>query len=161
MESFLTWLASTAMRRWLEAQAPWLWPIAETFHFIGMSLLIGIAGFLDVRLMGFMKRVPIAAVKELMPIAIAGFVLNVVSGLYFWLASPLQYYQNPMWWWKTAFIVLAGLNVIVFESVLNPQVVASRPGEDTTPLLKTAGAVSLFSWLAVLYFGRMIAFISE
>jgi hypothetical protein len=161
MESFLNWLATTAMRRWLEAQAPWLWPIAETVHFVGMSLLVGITGFLDVRLMGFMKRVPVGAVRELMPWAIFGFGMNVVSGLYFWLASPLQYYRNPMWWWKTAFIVLAGLNALLFETVLREKTQALSPGEDTTPLLKAVGVVSLASWLAVLYFGRMIAFVSE
>ena len=35
------------------------------------------------------------------------------------------------------------------------------PGDNTPLRLKLAGGVSLFSWFAVLYFGRMLPFIGD
>ena len=31
---------------------PWVWPLCETLHFVGLALVIGVAGFFDLRLMG-------------------------------------------------------------------------------------------------------------
>ena len=61
----------------------WAWPIAESLHFIGLCLLVGSIGAFDLRLLGVMKRVPIAAVHRFIPFGIAGFVINICSGLMF------------------------------------------------------------------------------
>src|SRR4051812_5972770 len=45
----------------------WLWPLCESLHFVGLSLLIGAAGFFDLRLLGFMRGVPLRSVKRFMP----------------------------------------------------------------------------------------------
>jgi hypothetical protein len=39
---------------------PWVWPLCETIHFIGLAMVVGIAGFFDLRLLGFFNRVPIS-----------------------------------------------------------------------------------------------------
>ncbi len=75
MHGFAAWLASTALSR-IIVGSRWIWPVCEIVHFIGLTLVIGIAGFFDVRLMGFMKRVPVAAARDLMPFAIAGVLMN-------------------------------------------------------------------------------------
>ena len=36
----------------------WEWPIAESLHFIGLSMLIGTVGVFDLRLMGLGKQIP-------------------------------------------------------------------------------------------------------
>jgi len=48
--------------------------------FRGTPLLLGVAGMFDLRLMGFMKRVPIMVIKEFMPWALVGFSLNLMTG---------------------------------------------------------------------------------
>ena len=58
-------------RLWIN-QSTWVWPLCETLHFIGLSLLLGMTGFFDLRLMGFFRRVPVAAAKDLMPLALMG-----------------------------------------------------------------------------------------
>lgn len=45
----------------------WAWPICESLHFIGLSLLIGMIGAFDLRLLGVAKRIPIAALHRLVP----------------------------------------------------------------------------------------------
>lgn len=158
MTSFVNWLTSTHLSIAFEHQASWAWPLGETLHFFGLSLLMGSIGVFDLRLLGLMKRVPISAVREFVPWALAGFAINLVTGVYFFIVQPRYYIANPAWWPKLFFLLVAGLNVALFEKLLSPRIRTLRPDEDTPTSFKIAGAVSLLSWFAVLYFGRMLAF---
>jgi len=86
---FAAWLETTALSRAVVDHG-WVWPLCETIHFIGLSLVVGVAGFFDLRLMGFLKRVPVAAAWDLMPLAVVGFVLNLVTGIAFFVGMPHQ-----------------------------------------------------------------------
>jgi len=158
MESFVTWLADSPVSHAFGRQAPWAWPLCETLHFFGLCLLVGIAGFFDLRLLGFAKSVSIRAAKDFMPWAIFGFSLNLFTGAYFFIAQPTQYIGNRAWPPKLFFLVLAGLNALFFEKALGARVRALGPNDDTPLSFKIIGAVSLVSWFGVLYFGRMLAF---
>ena len=69
----------------------WGWPLAESLHFIGLSLLIGTIGLFDLRLLGFGRRIPIAAMHRLIPWGLLGFGINLLSGLSFLMTEPDQY----------------------------------------------------------------------
>ena len=141
----------------------WLWPLCETLHFIGLALLIGVAGLFDLRMLGFVRRVSLGAVMDLRPWAALGLAINLVTGVMFFVGAPDQYVHNPAWWAKVTFILIAGLNILAFE--LSPRAKAMvqevGPGDNTPLRLKCAGAISLLSWFAVLYFGRMLPFIGN
>lgn len=157
-QSFAAWLEATAVREFL-VSVRWLWAVCETLHFFGLTLLVGIAGFFDLRLMGFMKSVPVSTAKSLMPWAIFGFILNLVTGVIFFLTFPARYTDNGSFWAKMLFIIIAGLNVLFFETRLGARVVSMGANEDTPTSFKIVGAVSLVSWLAVVYFGRMLPYL--
>lgn len=160
MDGFADWLKSTTISAAI-VHYPWIWPLCETIHFIGLALVIGIAGFFDLRLMGFMKMVPVRAARDLMPLAIFGFVLNLTTGVVFLIGHPEQYVNNAAWWAKVAFLVVAGLNALLFETILGRRTLNLGAGDDTPPMAKLIGAVSLVSWLGVLYSGRMLPFIGD
>jgi len=159
-ESLVTFLRATALSQWVVSTA-WAWPLCETLHFIGLTLLVGIIGPLDVRLLGFMKNVPVAALKALVPWAVAGFVLNLVTGAIFLVATPEQYIRNLSWWLKVLFLVIAGVNMLLFEMTQRSRLLAMGPGEDTPAAFKLIGGVSLVSWGMVLYWGRMLPFLGN
>ena len=75
---FVQWLQATPVSPWIN-QSTWIWPLCETLHFIGLSLLLGVTGFFDLRLIGFFRRVSVAAAKDLMPLALVGFAINARS----------------------------------------------------------------------------------
>lgn len=160
MDVFVHWLRATPASEWINSSR-WIWPLCESLHFMGLSLLVGITGFFDLRLMGFFKRVSIAAVRDLMPYALVGFAINIVTGLVFLTGLPEQYARNPVWWYKVGFLMLAGLNALVYETRLSARVLALDPEGDTPRAAKVIGLVSLISWFAVLYCGRMLAFIGD
>ena len=63
-------------------------------------MVVGIIGLLDVRLIGFLRRIPISALRALVPWGIAGFVINLITGALFFVGAPEQYAYNPAWWAK-------------------------------------------------------------
>ncbi len=161
-ETVARWMSSTVVGQQMVKQ-PWLWPTCETLHFIGLALLVGAAGVFDLRLLGFMRRTSLAAVMDLRGWAALGLGINLVTGLMFLAGAPDQYLHNVAWWWKVVFILIAGLNILTFE--LSPRTKALMqtigPGDDTPMRFKLAGGLSLFSWFAVLYFGRMLPFVGN
>lgn len=160
MDAVVQWVQATPLSVWIN-QSTWIWPLCETLHFIGLSLLLGVTGFFDLRLMGFFRRVSIGAARDLMPLALVGFAINLITGVVFLTGLPGQYAHNPLWWFKVGFIMLAGLNAVVYETALSAKVLALEPGTDTPHRVKMIGLVSLLSWLAVLYCGRMLPFLGD
>jgi hypothetical protein len=158
-ESIIVYLKGTALAQWV-VTTPWAWPAAETLHFLGLALLIGIIAPLDVRLLGFMKSIPVTALRSLVPWAVAGFVVNLVTGLMFFVAAPDQYMHNLSWWFKVLFLVIAGVNMVLFETTQRTRLDAMGTG-DTPATFKAIGAVSLASWLMVVYWGRMLPFLGN
>jgi hypothetical protein len=157
--SFASWLHRTPVSIALQHQAGWLWPACETIHFAGLALLVGVAGMFDLRLLGFMTRVPIRVVKEFMPLALVGFGLNALTGAIFLISQPAQYFGNYTWWLKVAFLLIAGLNALIFETAYGRRAAAIPAGEDTPMALKVIAGVSLAAWFGVLWAGRMLPFI--
>ncbi len=160
MDALVAWLQATTLSR-MVVQSLWIWPFCETIHFVGLGLVIGVAGFFDLRLIGFMKRVPVSAAKELMPFAVWGFLLNLTTGIVFVVGHPEQYAHNSAFVAKMGFLLLAGLNAVLFEWMVSAQVVDLGAGDETPAMAKVIGTLSLVSWFAVLYCGRMLPFIGN
>ena len=160
LEQFAVWLHDTAPSQWVRAW-PWTWAICETLHFMGLSLLIGVVGLLDVRLMGGMRRLPLVALRRLLPFGIAGFAINAVTGAIFVLGTPEQYVTNVAFAMKMLFVGISGLNVLYFETTRGHQVLALPPDAPMPTAFRMAGAISLASWFMVLYWGRMLPYIGH
>ena len=161
LDPVVEFIRSLRMSQLFRDEVGWLWPLCESLHFLGLCLLIGAAGFFDLRLLGFMKRVPLTVARQFMPLALGGFGLNLTTGILFFVALPHQYVMSWAWWGKVAFLLVAGLNAMFFETTQGARVLALSEGEDTPLTFKVVGAVSLVAWFAVLYFGRMLPFFAE
>ena len=160
MDAFVSWLQSTALSHAIVSSL-WVWPAAETLHFIGLALVIGIVGFFDLRLAGAFRGVSIRAARELMPFAVFGLALNLVTGVTFLVGHPEQYAHNIAWWFKVASLAVAGLNAAVFESTVGSRVAELDAGADTPALAKAIGIISILAWFSVLVWGRMLPFIGD
>ena len=161
MDAFQAWLVTTLAS--VKVVSPfmhskWGWPICESVHFLGLSLLFGTIGMFDLRLLGLAKRIPIGALHRLVPWGIFGFVLNVITGAMFLVTDPNQYIYNPAFHFKMLFMVLAGLNIQVFYLTVFRKVEASGAGYDTPRSAKVIASASLFLWIAVMVFGRLLTF---
>jgi hypothetical protein len=138
---------------------PWVWPICEVFHFVGLCLLFGVVLLVNLRLLGFITRVAFADVTRLLPWAMAGLTINIVTGMLFFLASPDQYTQNPAFVWKIALILVAGVTLLY-------PTMSDRAGELTAeeraPLsgrIIAAGSICL--WIGIIFLGRFLPYLGS
>jgi hypothetical protein len=136
----------------------WGWPIAESLHFIGLSLLIGTVGLFDLRLLGVARRIPIAAMHRLIPWGLVGFGINAATGVSFLLAEPDQYVYNRSFHFKLLFIAAAGVNALTFYLTSYRRITADGAPADAPPAAKLCAAVSLSLWIAVIVAGRLLTF---
>jgi hypothetical protein len=113
IQSFSAWLKTTEPS-WVVLHYSWVWPAAETLHFIGLAMLVGVIGLMDLRLLGMAKRLPFAPLHQLLPFAISGFATCLTTGTLFFAGDPFQYIHNWVFWIKMLFIVVAGMNVLLF-----------------------------------------------
>jgi hypothetical protein len=136
----------------------WGWPVLESLHFIGMSVLIGTIGLFDLRLLGFARGIPYAALHRLIPLGIAAYALNLCTGLVFLSGMPDQYLWNPAFRFKVTFMFVAGLNVLFFYSRVFTRL-QQTPADSPPPFgARVAGAVSLMMWIGVMSAGRLLTF---
>ena len=61
------WVRATALHHFIAQNGAWLWPIFQTLHYFGLSLLLGTVGLFDLRVLGVGKAVPPATLHKLIP----------------------------------------------------------------------------------------------
>jgi len=137
-------------------QSRWLFAAGETFHFIGLCLLVGAMLVIDLRLLGFIRRIPIRAALAFLPFAIIGFLINLATGIEFFVSDPLMYWPNPAFKLKMFLILLAGLNALIFTVMEHRRVLVLGDEENTGTFTKVTAGLSLSLWLAVILLGRLL-----
>lgn len=157
MAPWETWVRSTWLSEFVISHG-WTWPVFEIVHYLGLILLLGTVGLFDLRVLGLAKGIAPAALHRLIPFGVAGFILNVATGMAFFAGFPEQYFYNNAFRIKIAFIAIAGLNIALFYTTVFRQLEA-LPADATAPLrARILTAVSLTAWLGVLVAGRLITF---
>jgi uncharacterized membrane protein len=137
----------------------WVWPAAETLHFVGLCMLFTVVVIVDLRMLGMIRSVPYSAVYQLLPIGMVGFGLNLVTGILFFLGVPAQYVKNAVFYWKIGFVLLGGINILYF--MLVDEAWSVGPGEDAPFSAKVAAASAILIWACVLFCGHMLPFIGN
>ena len=135
------------------------WAFMMALHFIGLVMIVGAVGALDLRMLGFAKELPIASMHRLVPWALAGFAINVTTGVLAFIGMPNFYTYDIAFWIKIFAILLLGLNAAAFYLTDTFNMVEHMgPGEDAPPAAKIIAASSLVLWFAVITLGRYIQF---
>jgi hypothetical protein len=139
---------------------PWLWPLLAILHFIGMSLLVGCLGAIDLRMLGVARDIPIRSIQSLRPWGVLGFAINLATGVAFYAGNP-EGYQSGAFFFKMVAVALAGVNGLLFyTSGLNHDVQTIGAGEDVPLGAKVTAAASLVFWFGVIFWGSMLTFLS-
>lgn len=132
----------------------WMWPMLETFHFVGLALLVGATGVVNLRLLGFFKDVPAAPFHRFLPWGIAGLGINVLTGMLFFISMPFFYVYNADFHLKIAALVAAGALLLLHTTSAFCRCERLQAGEDAPIEAKILAAASLLLWAAVIVFGR-------
>jgi uncharacterized membrane protein len=137
----------------------WAWPTLETLHFMGLSLILGVALIVNLRMLGVAKNISFAALHRLLPWGILGFGLNVSTGFLFFVSIPDQYTQNLALHIKMILMMIAGVNILYFTIFEEPWKLG--PGDEAPVRAKVVTTCTVVLWIGVIYFGRMMPFIGN
>ena len=151
------WVRSTWLHQWVHSDL-WIWPICESLPFIGLSVLFGSVALVDLRVLGVAQAIPVMALHRLIPFGIAGFVVNLLTGIVFFSGYPEQYAYNAAFRVKLVLLVLAGLNAALFYTAIFRDVRTLPAGADAPFKAKLITGISLGAWIGVLICGRLLTF---
>lgn len=135
----------------------WAYPLANVAHLFGLALLAGGIMAVDLRIMGFWRKLPLKAMHDaLTPFAIVGLLLFASSGAAMFAADAKDLVKNSVFLTKMAIVALAVLNALAFRKFAGSALSRAR---GNLPLnLRMSSAISLSLWSAAIICGRMIAY---
>lgn len=139
------------------SNTPWTWITAETLHFVGLTLLLGVLTLIVLKVFGYVSRITYDTLDRLLPWAILGFGLNIVTGMAFFAAAPYQYVANVAFYYKLVFILVAGLATMLFTFDQH----WAHEGKPAPMFTKACAAGALFFWVGVMFWGSMLPFIGN
>jgi hypothetical protein len=158
------WLAVFAV--WLETSpvgvemrtSPFLYPLVNIVHLLGLVLIVGGIGLLDLRLLGFARRLPLDALYPLLTgAAMAGVLVQIASGIPLFASDAVPLLGNQAFQLKMLLFAAALANVTLFRLLWRRRL---SHWDEAPPITGQAqAALSLMLWLAIGGLGRMIAYL--
>lgn len=157
--AFLETLQSLSWAVFIHKKA-WAFTTIQVIHFFTVSMVLGTIVIVDLRLLGFVaiKRPFAELSRQLLPFTWAAFVLTVMTGLLMFISQATEYFVNPVFWIKMAVIVLAGINMMIFEFITVRDVQNWSLDPTPPPRARLAGGISIACWVLVVILGRVISF---
>jgi hypothetical protein len=155
--AFLEWLQSTWVGV-LVAESLWGYPLFETIHSIGMAMLIGSLGLINLRVLGVKADLPLLATRQLLPLAWFGFTLNAISGSLLFSSDAVYFFESYTFRIKMVVIVLGGLNAALLGRRIFRDAAAGSSAAPPTASTKWIAASSLVFWFSAVCAGRLIAY---
>ena len=133
------------------------YPIANLVHILGLIMLVGGIGILDLRLIGLFRKIPTAALAAaLTPIAIAGLLLMIPSGATMFASDASTLVNSGTFRTKLLLISLALANAVAFRFIWQGRI----EQWDIDPPIggRVMAAASILLWLSIAALGRWIAY---
>jgi len=146
------WLEESAFSIWMrESPSLFAFPGILAAHTIGLGLLAGLNGALDLRLLGVAPGIPPAAFTRFVPAMWLGLWINLLSGIALLLGYPTKALTNPVFYLKLGFI--AG-GLVLLRAILQRAGGADARSRTT----KVLAIASLLGWAAAITAGRLLAY---
>lgn len=153
------WLGATALSQAMRENA-WLYPIVEIVHIVGFAVLVGSVVLFDLRVLGFARNLPVAALgRHLLRWALGSLLLVVPAGLLLFSAHPEELAGNPVFRLKLALIAAAGLNALAFHVFPYRSVVAWERELPAPAAARLHALLSILLWVGVISCGRLLAYL--
>jgi hypothetical protein len=137
-----------------------LFPLLESAHVFGLALVFGTIAVIDLRLLGIAstQRSFQRMASEILRWTWAAFALTALTGALMFTTNARVYYHNAFFRTKMVLLLLAGINMLVFELTAGRTVHIWHKAPSAPRAGKAAAALSLVLWIAIIFMGRIIGF---
>jgi hypothetical protein len=155
----LRWLQATPVATTISENEN-LFPWIESVHVLAIVLVVGTISIVDLRLLGVasLDRPVRRLMGDVLPLTWGAFAVAAITGLLMFSSDAVHYAHNFFFRGKLILLALAGINMAVFHLVGIGDLARWGEAAPTPVAAKTAAAVSLLTWIAVVAFGRGIGF---
>ena len=148
---------STSIMDWILSNAS-AWPALEAAHFAGMAVLFGVVVLIVARVFGLARNVPYAAFHRLLPLGVFGFMVNVITGMLFFIADSGRYTaMTNSFYPKMALIAIGGIAILYFTLFDKPW--GLKSGDDAPTVSKLVAAATAAMWTGVVIYGRLLPYL--
>jgi hypothetical protein len=155
---FLRAIEESGIATWVrESPSIFAYTTVLSLHAMGLAIVVGVSVVIALRMLGFVRGIPLASVLKLYPLMYVGFTINAISGLLLLAANATGMLPNPAFIVKMGFIVVAMIIMELMRARAAPdgsQHAASSPSASS----KAFGVVSIVTWGAVIIAGRLTAY---
>jgi hypothetical protein len=153
----LTWLESTSLAVWL-GQSPSVWahPTVLTLHTAGLAVLVGTCWVLDLRLLGIIRHVPLAAFRWVFPVIAIGLIVNISTGLLLFIKNATT------WGTATPFLVkmfLVAASVATLVPIRAHVLRGDNASRAKAGNVRLWAVASILLWCAAVSAGRLLAYL--
>ena len=154
---FLEWLQGTWVGV-LVAESLWGYPLFETIHTVGMAMMIGALGLINLRVLGVKADLPLLDTRALLPLAWLGFTLNALSGSLLFTSDAVYFWGKYTFRIKMILIILGGINAALLGRRVFREAAAGVPAPQPVASTKWIAFSSLVFWFGAVIAGRLIAY---
>lgn len=151
LATFAQWVETSSVGIWMRESAN-AYPAANLLHLLGLVMLLGAIGLVDLRIFGLFRSLPLRpVVTALTPVGLAGLALLAVTGPLLFAADATALVRSDIFMRKLLLIGLALSNAILFRWNW-------RRGGEPSAWVRAGAMFSLLLWVIVASLGRLIAY---
>jgi hypothetical protein len=150
---FIQLIEQSSPMVWMrEGGSLWGYPAVLFAHTLGLGTVAGVNAVVDLRVLGFARRVPLPSLAGMFGLAWVALAVTVVSGLILLGQDATNKLASPVFYVKMIFVALA----LVCTQQLK-RVVAAGDGAEAGGHIWAYG--SIVCWAATITAGRLMAYI--
>ena len=156
MQDIFFALENSAFSLWLrESDTIWAYPTVLTLHTVGLALLVGSSTALNLRLLGWAPRIPLAALVGSFRVMWLGLSINAVTGAMLFAADASARGTGRLFGLKML-LVIGGVLLAV---ALQREVRGHLDAGTTSGRVRALATASLLTWVAAITAGRLLAYV--
>jgi len=157
LTAFAAGVDASAFGQWAQV-SPVAYPFANVMHVLGVILLIGGIGLLDLRLVGAFRSLPLVPLsRAVTPLAMIGLVLMFLSGTVMFASDAPTLVASFAFRWKIMLVALAVANALAFRWLWQKRLVDWD--EEVPAAARIMAGGSIIVWIIVAILGRLIAYL--
>ena len=154
----LTALETTSVAIWV-GESLWAYPALLACHIVGLAIVVGLLSMRDLKLLGFFQELDSQVFSELIPVVIAAFCLNALSG-FLLFSSQASYLAGSAPFLAKLVCIAAGLSFAFGLQRRRVSSTAINTGALSPDLFtRTLACLSLSAWVGAIIAGRLIAYL--
>ena len=155
--NFLDWLQNTPVAIFV-AETLWAYPLLETLHTLGMAMLLGTLGLINLRVLGYKPALSLFGTQDLLPVAWIGFTVNAASGLLLFTSDAVNFFASNTFKVKILLIILAGINAAILSRRIYAEGAAEIDAGGGAGSMRLLAGSSLVFWVVAVICGRIYAY---